>query len=1243
MAINISHFDTKLQTLTGTEEKIKNSLAEYLFPDVEFALTNIYENSTTPEELQFFEDKTAQFSNGRKVYFASDEVREKVYPLKSDGAAYGSLVFTPCKDFKELKNLRILVVDDETGANGGVIPNSLAKSLVGDCYGRMSPALALQLTGTANTPFQFRMGIKPQEGNDVHRIAKGTLAPSELMTSLGEPQITQSAEGRNRIKAGYDLVIARSSFKGRKDESKIKPGEYNLTVGVGIKILARQSKQSLGTQILVNYPKGVEADILPLIETAAQRLADIQSDPRKVAQYFVDKHSLQRNELHQDLLGSEREPESELGDFEQILGLVEDDEFNLDDYAPDTQNSDYNQEFYYLLEACAQTHPTLLEHPNIVNKLSTLIRKEWLDIATGRAIEFQSGLAQPARELLLHEVCVPHIPEGEKLIVTRSPLINSNGVITLTNKHLKEFAHEQGTIHIHPETALSYLQADFDGDRLAYELASLYPTLTAEIEAFHLPENRHTDVIKAEKQPYEAETFGEIALTASGNKIGIIANNIQKAVAIENEIDKLPEEEKLSLLFRLKGQCIQISNLDINSLDIPEAKKQQCLSIQEKAKILADFATPGISETSPTPENINKNLLMAKLVFFETVDVLSNELQTAADGPKSAARPNEDLLNFAHTILEAREVEWISDKKEENVYKERVMHSVNYSPVDQMIQATNQVWQDHHLESLPTHQFANFFPKDFTAEQEAIARQIVKNYNSLYADAVALKEQAKNEPGTQMIVTSATSNKQITITNLRKYNHPDAWKGENLDIKLTYNEQSNRLLASAKLKSDPSRELVLGLVSQQSEKEHNLRSGMTLSNAKTELVKGITEEEIRAKFREARNFASETLAQYPDSVQALKVQSAIWHVTHASNQLHYENYSKASAAFNIFPELVTQQAKEAQFKDITLAGIHHPTNEWGQQLNKKTINFAIALETRANHPNCGKRVLTVEGKQVAPISENEYHLPIGTKGTGMLVPNPSTSVTATTAKGNSIKIGQIGKYDFAGKDLSGIQTELVIGFIQPKGKANPVPVVKIGDKTLGVIDVSDRDKLKAAGLLKPGAKLTTTLQLNPPSTATLKIEKESLNYPDTWIRSADASKQQLLETISLAATRKENTSESHQPTDAQSPPLSSPHTSTPVYQRPEWEQKMAQSALRTLNSVQPDSFGRRVSTFGEYVAIYSEKEKALRILDGVGDRGILYKAQRGEAPSISNFSQAEKQQLACLNPAKEKVDALKRS
>jgi hypothetical protein len=32
---------------------------------------------------------TAQFSNGKKVYFGTNEVRDKVYPNMSDGAAYG--------------------------------------------------------------------------------------------------------------------------------------------------------------------------------------------------------------------------------------------------------------------------------------------------------------------------------------------------------------------------------------------------------------------------------------------------------------------------------------------------------------------------------------------------------------------------------------------------------------------------------------------------------------------------------------------------------------------------------------------------------------------------------------------------------------------------------------------------------------------------------------------------------------------------------------------------------------------------------------------------------------------------------------------------------------------------------------------------------------------------------------------------------------------------------------------------
>jgi hypothetical protein len=194
----------------------------------------------------------------------------------------------------------------------------------------------------------------------------------------------------------------------------------------------------------------------------------------------------------------------------------------------ETDPAQGNEQLYELLKACTDSHPQLLEHPFVVDKLTDLLRKEWVDIATGRAIEFQAGLAQPSLELLQDEICVPYIPEGEKLIVTRSPLINSNGVIILTNKHLPEFSQEQGTVHIHPETAAAYLQADFDGDRLAYERAFRYPTLAAEIEEKHLPGQKHTDVIKADKEKYVASSFAEIALAAVPTRLELSPTTFSK-------------------------------------------------------------------------------------------------------------------------------------------------------------------------------------------------------------------------------------------------------------------------------------------------------------------------------------------------------------------------------------------------------------------------------------------------------------------------------------------------------------------------------------------------------------------------------------------------------------------------------------------------------------------------------------------------------------------------------------------
>lgn len=264
MTLNLQHFDTKLKQDLDIREQVSNSLAEYLFPDTEFALGMVYKDAVSPEDLSEYRGKTLQFASGERMYFANQSVRNLVYPNSSDGAAYGSIVFTPCKSFVE-KKVRVLVVDDASGASGGIVPADAAKQLVGDCYGKISQELARELIDRSDAPLQFRIGIKPQMENEVYRIAKGTLAPANL-NNLSQPALTRTVSGKIHVKTDYDMVLATSSFKGRKGADAIQPGEYNLTLGIGIKAVADYGEHSLGTQVLVNYPRGVEIDILPELE-----------------------------------------------------------------------------------------------------------------------------------------------------------------------------------------------------------------------------------------------------------------------------------------------------------------------------------------------------------------------------------------------------------------------------------------------------------------------------------------------------------------------------------------------------------------------------------------------------------------------------------------------------------------------------------------------------------------------------------------------------------------------------------------------------------------------------------------------------------------------------------------------------------------------------------------------------------------------------------------------------------------
>ena len=415
--MEIRHFHPLLRTELNYTENIPHTVAEYLSPQAKFLVGELDEKNLKPEDLREYQGMKLSFAHSHRMFFSDSDLAEKLYPEVSDRVKYGGLPFTGNKSFHELKNLRILIVAHETGENGGIIPKEQAKKLVGDGAGKISPEIGEDLVGSRRKPFQYRMGIKPQKDSKVYRIGKGTLAPDARLNQLTS-EVVQDGLG---YKTGYDLVLPTANFKGRSGADKIQPGEYNLTIGLGIKSLAAYGQHSLGTQVLVNYPQAVEQEIFPAhIEKKATLLAEYQTEPAEVARACVKNHE----------------------EKERLKASVDEDEILIDEvfsnFLDGKESPQGDRIAMQLMKTDLENYSQLIEMPFFMDRLKKFTKNSWRDFREGRSIKFQSGLAQPSLDLKKDEVCIPTIPDGEEFIVTRSPLINSNGVIVLKNKHLPQ-------------------------------------------------------------------------------------------------------------------------------------------------------------------------------------------------------------------------------------------------------------------------------------------------------------------------------------------------------------------------------------------------------------------------------------------------------------------------------------------------------------------------------------------------------------------------------------------------------------------------------------------------------------------------------------------------------------------------------------------------------------------------------------------------------------------------------------
>jgi hypothetical protein len=981
-------------------------------------------------------------ANGRSAYFGDRAIAEKVsqeiFTNHSDAVAYGSIPVSEAKTSIYKESARILIIDDETlsqdpatgtySADWGQQPIILSNGItlsdkamgaiaskLGDCYSLISPDLANQLQAEPERPFQFRAGVPEWLG-----IFKGTCRASLLCQALE-----------------VDGIIAKSSIKG--DNKTTTTGIYEVSLFWARKEDARFTEQKLGTQALVFFPEGVQADVLPKLKIKAERLAEAQSDPRKVAQLYIERHekrqqqrqeeTVERDNIHQII-----EPELALELGLSIQENTKANNFELSDNP--VVNEQYKDWLYDILKAdlIDGGHCQVLEMEDIAKRLREFLQSEWQEVATG-GLYVPSAIAQPHNQLQEGEVSFTGLPDGSEVAIYRSPVANAANFDVFTNnltvlRELDPEAYMQrGVCYLNPNDA-KRLVIDFDGDRVGiipsqltpYQQASSqkiieqYPTLIQEIIDKNLPENKPIQVEKEKKIPRDLEhgfvNLASAAVNAADNPTGRVANLGMRLEALRWETQYLPNVEKSAYL-----QNIGTHFKKLLAEDNDIKKPFRILNDEWRDKIVEISETATAISKLPEPERekaVATGLTQTERLIWHLESLAAVNLQRAVDTPKSARKVNEDEYQFCQKVAKYKEVEWIKGKDNTYAYIGAEGIKTNtQDPVGWMVEQANQIYQEYSLIGDRNYnRFDHIFPKDsHTPAQTEWAKSVSTQYNALISDAVASRSRLEHEEGIALTATSAKGNK-IEIVSLISTN-PDGdspiWEmartGASVDIQVAKNKdwKTEKLYPyKAVAIIDQENKVDIGLISPASIEAYGktLETGKMFANLKLEFKLGISRNDIDDKFADAEKYLEVQRDEIPEPERESRA-SALWH-----------NNNRAIAG-KMFTEVVTTRLQELRVDKIKIIGLQYETNElkdkqWQQD---RGAVCRLGIESNPDSPIYDKRVLQVqEGdrwKNMGVLHSDAAYMPIGTQ----FIANINFSATKKDADivldPNSLKLPEI--------------------------------------------------------------------------------------------------------------------------------------------------------------------------------------------------------------------------------------------
>ena len=438
--------------------------------------------------------------------------------------------------------LRIKIVDSES--SDPEEKQEAQKYQTGDCHGKISPKLARALGGKGNRPFQFRLawkkewGIVGENNPSTSFLAKGTFLPSKRLTEDN----------------GYDIILDRSSIKGiAKDKlaELIPCGDYSMPKAIlGNRGNAKNQNYANSWQLLGWYSKdAIAKDILPETIKEAKKLASLQQDPVKLASYLIEQYD-KRKEIGQN---------------------------NIEN-SGDNENNDENEKSSKMIEILrADKYGQLLDHPGVANFMQRQLQERWKDLAIKGAVEHGSAMAQPCDDLKPGTIVASNLEQGEKVIVTRYPIVSSDNIrcYTVDNEQKPELKSYKGCVFIRPDEAMKNHQCDFDGDQLVVTPAKLLPNIAAETKhandnpSFAPVEKRkkvdYIDVVD-DKGNKRFNGLSSIAMVIQKNQIG------QVATAIGRVVSSSPKEGEDPVYFQKKQGKLLNKLFDALQIEVDSPK-----------------------------------------------------------------------------------------------------------------------------------------------------------------------------------------------------------------------------------------------------------------------------------------------------------------------------------------------------------------------------------------------------------------------------------------------------------------------------------------------------------------------------------------------------------------------------------------------------------------------------------------------------------------------------------------------